>query len=196
MRYQQVFLGSELGTLRSVGGLCLRRQQMPGFGGTSETQQLTVLLGPTTRDYTNLTASFDANYSAPPTLVFSGPVFLPASSGGGTPDDFYICIEFETSYVPTPGQNVIVEIVNTSATSIPHFEDSCSTSAGCTTARAFAFSATATTATAVQRSGLIMKFLRGNPASKDDCKDGGWENYSFMNQGLCIRFSETGQDSR
>ena len=33
-------------------------------------------------------------------------------------------------------------------------------------------------------------------ASKDQCKDGGWAEFGFSNQGQCVRFIETGQDSR
>lgn len=32
--------------------------------------------------------------------------------------------------------------------------------------------------------------------TKEDCKNGGWSDYGFGNQGQCIRFVETGQDSR
>jgi hypothetical protein len=32
--------------------------------------------------------------------------------------------------------------------------------------------------------------------TKDMCKSGGWESFGFRNQGQCIRFVETGQDSR
>lgn len=32
--------------------------------------------------------------------------------------------------------------------------------------------------------------------TKEDCKDGGWEQYGFKNQGQCVRFVETGKDSR
>jgi hypothetical protein len=32
--------------------------------------------------------------------------------------------------------------------------------------------------------------------TKDDCKDGGWDDFGFRNQGQCIRFVNTGQDSR
>ena len=32
--------------------------------------------------------------------------------------------------------------------------------------------------------------------TKDMCKDGGWEALGFRNQGQCIRFVNTGQDSR
>lgn len=31
---------------------------------------------------------------------------------------------------------------------------------------------------------------------KDVCKDGGWEAYGFKNQGQCVRYIETGKDSR
>lgn len=35
-----------------------------------------------------------------------------------------------------------------------------------------------------------------DPVTKDDCKNGGWEQYGFKNQGQCVRFVETGKDSR
>lgn len=31
---------------------------------------------------------------------------------------------------------------------------------------------------------------------KSDCLDGGWEEFGFKNQGQCVRFIETGKDSR
>jgi hypothetical protein len=35
-----------------------------------------------------------------------------------------------------------------------------------------------------------------DPVNKDDCKNGGWDEYGFKNQGQCIRFVNTGKDSR
>lgn len=35
-----------------------------------------------------------------------------------------------------------------------------------------------------------------DPLSIEDCKDGGWEEYGFRNQGQCIRYVNTGKDSR
>jgi hypothetical protein len=35
-----------------------------------------------------------------------------------------------------------------------------------------------------------------DPTTKEDCKDGEWVEYDFSNQGQCIRFVETGDDSR
>jgi hypothetical protein len=36
----------------------------------------------------------------------------------------------------------------------------------------------------------------GDGASRFECMDGAWKNFGFRNQGQCIRFLETGQDSR
>jgi N-acetylneuraminic acid mutarotase len=35
-----------------------------------------------------------------------------------------------------------------------------------------------------------------NPTSKDDCRQGGWSAFGFRNQGQCVRYVETGKDSR
>lgn len=35
-----------------------------------------------------------------------------------------------------------------------------------------------------------------DPETKDDCKQGSWEEYGFKNQGQCIQFVNTGKDSR
>lgn len=35
-----------------------------------------------------------------------------------------------------------------------------------------------------------------DPTSMDECKKGGWEDFGFKNQGQCIRFVNTGKDSR
>jgi hypothetical protein len=35
-----------------------------------------------------------------------------------------------------------------------------------------------------------------NPTDKDECKVGGWMLFGFDNQGQCVRFVETGKDSR
>ena len=42
----------------------------------------------------------------------------------------------------------------------------------------------------------VYDFEPGSPATKEDCKNGGFADYGFANQGQCIRFVNTGQDSR
>lgn len=39
-------------------------------------------------------------------------------------------------------------------------------------------------------------FYPEQPDSKGDCKGGGWDDYHFKNQGQCIRYVNTGKDSR
>jgi hypothetical protein len=35
-----------------------------------------------------------------------------------------------------------------------------------------------------------------NPVVKEDCFDGGWQDYGFINQGQCVRYVVNGKDSR
>jgi len=44
--------------------------------------------------------------------------------------------------------------------------------------------------------GATVCILIEDPTSKADCKQGGWDEYGFKNQGQCIRFVNTGKDSR
>ena len=195
MRYQQVFLGSELAGTDRISGLCLRHDEL--LGGRELTEQLTVKLGPTSMDNTNLGMTFDDNYSSPPTEVFSGSVLIPATTGAGTFDTFDFCIDFTTQYVHPAGSNLIVEIVNSTTATRTHPMDACSsTSPGCTTRRVLAFSAAASTATFADNSGLIMSFLSADPEEKLDCTEGKWADFGFKNQGQCIRFVNTEKDSR
>jgi hypothetical protein len=200
LRYQQVFSGSDV-IDPNIVKVCLRKDEL--FGGAGSTQTLTIKMGPTSLDYTNLGRNFDANYSAPPTEVFSGDVVVPASSGAGTPVDFDFCIPFTQQYTHTPGSNLIVEVINTSLTSTSQPRDACAGGAPlCTTARAFAFSAIAENAALVATGGLVMKFVSPDPPAprdpitSDDCKRGAWSDFGFRNQGQCVRFVETGFDSR
>ncbi|MEX2531083.1 MAG: hypothetical protein WD960_09955 [Gemmatimonadota bacterium] len=39
-------------------------------------------------------------------------------------------------------------------------------------------------------------YVATSPENRDQCKDGVWEDLGFRNQGQCIRFVETGRDSR
>jgi hypothetical protein len=201
LRYQQVLAGADV-VNPVIVGLCLRRDDVSG-GGTSTTQTLAIKLGPTSLDYTNLGSNFDANYAAAPTEVFSGDVVVPAGTPGGTASDFDLCIPFSQPYNHPAGSNLIVEVVNTSLVSGYVPRDACDGSAtACTTARAFAYSATAQNAALIARGGLVMKFRSPEPAapaepvSHEDCLNGGWTEFAFRNQGQCMKFVETGMDSR
>ncbi|MCA8968611.1 MAG: S8 family serine peptidase [Planctomycetes bacterium] len=158
MRYQQVFLRKEVGASRWFNELCLRLDEYSG--GDAELQVLTVKLGYTTRDDTNLTSSFATNVSGAMATVFSGKVYIHQWAGGNySPTRCTICIPFDTNWYwsSTAGANLLVEIVNTSSSSTSHFEDAAS-SATAKTARLYATSATATTGTVSLHEGLVMCF--------------------------------------
>ena len=200
MRYQQVFLGSDV-VNPVIVALCLRRDDV--IGAASREKTLTIRMGPTNLDHTNLGSSFANNYSAQPTEVFSGNVTLPASAGDGTPGDFDFCVPFTQSYEHPAGSNVIVEVINTSVNLNDVPRDACAApEAACTTASVYAFSPTAVSATASQPRGVIMKFVSPepprplDPVSHEECMKGGWSSFNFKNQGQCIRFVETSLDSR
>lgn len=160
MRYQQVFLGSEIGGAKLFTELCLRLDER--FGGPAQTQTIELRIGQTPKTPANLVTNFASNYGTrAPTTVFKGTLSLPAHTNGGGIQDFKICLKFSSTYVwvPTPNQNLLTEWINTSASSRSHFEDKCQGSADCTTTRIWATSATATTATGTERNGgLIMCF--------------------------------------
>ena len=65
MRYQQVFLGAEIGGPHTFRELCLRPDDQ--IGSQALVQQITLKLGPTTFGPSNIGLVFGANYSAPPT---------------------------------------------------------------------------------------------------------------------------------
>lgn len=43
---------------------------------------------------------------------------------------------------------------------------------------------------------IVLEVGPADPQTKDECKKGGWEDFGFKNQGQCVRFIETGKDSR
>ena len=199
MRYQQVFNGSDL-VDPIIVSLCLRRDDVAS--SAARTKFLTIKLGPTALDYTNLKAAFDSNYSAAPTVVFSDSVYIPAALSGGTPVDFDLCIPFTQAYEHPAGSNLIVEVVNTSSDLAPAPRDACDDlSVGCTTAKVFALTPSAAIGSVVT-GGVIMKLGSPpppqpvDPVTRDDCFKGGWSEFEFRNQGQCVRFVETGEDSR
>jgi hypothetical protein len=50
--------------------------------------------------------------------------------------------------------------------------------------------------TTVAYDDIEVTVLPSSPGVKEDCMDGGWEAFGFRNQGQCIRFINTGVDSR
>lgn len=45
-------------------------------------------------------------------------------------------------------------------------------------------------------SGSVVYNFEPAPSTRNECKKGGWKDYGFKNQGQCIRYLNTGKDSR
>ncbi len=163
MRYQQIFLGSEIGGSQWWSQLCLRRDER--YGGPAETQRLQVYLGQSTRTPATIGRNFMANYSGGRRLVFDGILHLPNRTGGGGTKSFDVCFPFKRPYLwLRNGRNLIVEMVNTSKSSRPHYEDFCY-GRDATTTRIFSRNPSAATASYIGRNqGLVMSL--GRPARR------------------------------
>ena len=118
-RYQQVFLGSEVGSPLPFVALTLRQDdQFSNFD--AHKVDLAIWLGGSTFDHTTLTNTFDGNFNstaAPKTLVFkqrmySLPKMPPANPTN--PADFFIAIPFDLPYVSTlaANENLVIEVIN------------------------------------------------------------------------------------
>jgi hypothetical protein len=171
MRYQQVFLGSEMPSANPLIGVAMRQDDV-STGRVGGASTLRIDIGYTTYDHSNLTNSFAGNYNAgaPPTTVLSGNVNLPTLSGVNTDlGNFATQMPFTVPfpYAPMPGRNLVIEIVNTSTADILTFFDA-TNGAGATTTRIYDFNATSQTAGTVARSfGLVMCFLTPGAGSSN-----------------------------
>lgn len=161
MRYQQVFVGSELGGPDTFRELCLRpAEELTEQAGLI--RPLTIKLGPTDHTPASIGPDFDANYSSSPTTVFSGDFEMPATDQGQL-DDWIACAEFSTPF-DYEGGNLLVEMVNPApeAPASFWFADWCHGETGCTTTRLYALDASASTAATVRRDqGLVMRLSPG-----------------------------------
>ncbi len=161
MRYQQVFLGTEVGSPRSIGGLCFRQDDV--WPSVELRPHIVLKLGPTAADTTTLGLTFDQNYAAAPTTVFDGIAILPAGAAG-TPSSWTACIPFQAAYAFTGG-NLLMEVVNDSPRP-PAFwvADFCEWSASCTTTRVYAYDPGATGAAWRDRhAGLVVRLQPASP---------------------------------
>jgi len=100
--------------------------------------------------------------------VCDGTLNLPAHAGSGGVNSWGVCINFTTPYTHLSGNNLIVEMINKSATSISHFDDYCLNDVGATTMRVFALDKAAASGTVGSNQGLIMR-LTGAPLTSQEC---------------------------
>ncbi|MCB9919295.1 MAG: hypothetical protein H6832_12910 [Planctomycetes bacterium] len=108
----------------------------------AQTLQLKILFGMTTMSSSTMTGTFATNATGAQTVVFDGPMSLPAVPGGNFDlGKFHYVAKLKAPYlyIPRTGENFLIEIINTTATAVPRYPD--------------AFSGTSTMGTRVYASG-------------------------------------------
>lgn len=159
-RYQQVLLASESPVAMRVTGYSLR-QDDSATGTTGGSQSYTVFMGYTSFTPKTLTSTFAKNFNTgtKPVQIFSGTVKLPTWTGSNTkPASFGFGLKFTKPWIhiQKPGQNILIDIQNSSSSHILQFADAVSGSQVPTT-RLYSFSVAATTGTLVRNSGLVIR---------------------------------------
>jgi hypothetical protein len=159
-RYMQVFDATQMPSSSVITGYSLRQDEsVPGGSGGAQTY--TILLGYTSKGVDTLGNDFAANWDlGKPSQVFQGTVNLPTFTGSNNdPSAFAFSVKFQAPFVYTQsaGQNLLLELQNTSSADISTVVDAVNGS-GVRTTRLYAFSATAATGVLAPNSGLVYRF--------------------------------------
>ena len=164
-RYQQLFLNGEIAPATLLG--MSLRQSGTAFGVTGGAQSVQIWLGYSPFGLATLTTTFDNNWVlGTKKLVFDGVLDLPTLSGtNSNPASFATDVHFHAPFVHTApaNTNLMIEVVNTSSTSVPQPFD---LTVGANTTQLYAFSANATTGLLSPNWGLVHRFhTPGSPGA-------------------------------
>ncbi|MFQ5505542.1 MAG: hypothetical protein ACE5F1_12195, partial [Planctomycetota bacterium] len=161
MRYQQIMDGADFGSgAKTMTGLSYRQDDRT-TGRTGGTQTVKVTVGQSDSTFGNIDFNFDKHFdSKGGKVVFTGTVNLPNQTGRNSDlSNFWQYAKFANPYVwlPLANKDFLVEIINTSASSVLFFQDAASNFELAHSARIYALTATATRATSGTRNyGLVM----------------------------------------
>ena len=157
MRYQQVFTGSQVGTVRRFVGHSLRARARTDSGGS---QTLEIKVSSTTYSPSTITGTFNTNITSKQTIVFKKKTYnYPTMTLNTNPSKFQIRFKWDNPYLwlKPKGQNLLIEVINTSSKNLLYFPDAISGDSNVT--RIYATSgSTATTGTIGRNYGVVMRF--------------------------------------
>ena len=164
VRYQQVFVGTDLPLAFTMGGLALRQNER-GPIAHNITVDLEIRLGFTSRTGATMSTTFATNFDlgTPVTVVPRRTVLFPDQNATPptNPAQFLLTIPFANTFawVPTPGSNLLIDVTiygNSFGNQIWGYPLD---AAGGQTGRLYGSPATATTGTLEPNYGLVMSFV-------------------------------------
>jgi hypothetical protein len=164
MRYQQVYLGSEVGSL-TLRRIAFREKAFQPAFGPSTIPGVTITLSSTSSAPGALSTTFAANVGADVVTVFSGNLTLSAKATGSTvnPRQFKIAVPLQTpfSFNASSGKNLLLDVTVPACISLGFNVGGFDSTGGFTkgvVSRVFSFSSGATTALQADDEGFITKF--------------------------------------
>jgi hypothetical protein len=150
-RYQQINTGSHVGAAALLSSHAYRMWNATYTGGA---QSLVIRLSSTTVAPAAISSTFASNITSGQTTVFSGTLTYPNMTPNSTPSSFAIPVPY-TAFYSWPGTgNLLLEVFNSSASSLTYYLDAQSGDAN--QSRCWATGTGATTGTIGTSFGLII----------------------------------------
>jgi hypothetical protein len=172
MRYQQVYLGSEVGSL-TLRRIAFREKAFQPAFGPSTITGVSITLSSTSNGPGTLSTTFADNVGADAVTVFSGNLTLSGKATGSSvnPGRFPIVIPLQTPFLfnANSGKNLLLDVTVPTCISLGLNVSGFDSTGGFTkgaVSRAYAFSSGAATALQADDEGLITKFC----SKKRKCK--------------------------
>jgi len=112
VRYQQVFLGSEVGSMVDLLQIRYRQDELYGEPFSGMIPDVTILLTSTSAGPDSLSMVFSENLGADATVVYSGPLHLRSRSLAGSPHRFDVIFNLQETFEfdPPPGMNLLMDV--------------------------------------------------------------------------------------
>lgn len=112
VRYQQVFLSSEIGKGKIIKELCFRLDENIPVPTAAHSRNIKINLGLSDKAPGNMSTVFSENFLYPKQLVYTGPINIPPTTPGTvTINSFDVCVTFDTPFKYDGLQNLLVEIL-------------------------------------------------------------------------------------
>ena len=111
VRYQQVYLGSEVGD-GLITDINFRQDVVLGSAFTAVLDNVTIVLSSTTADPDGLSTTFSANVGFGETVVFSGSLMLSSATSTAVPRPFDVSVALATPFPfdSSTGLNLLIDI--------------------------------------------------------------------------------------